>query len=366
MIEFNAAYRLRLYQLSATAHPSIFKNYKDSGQKAEDEAILGQKDASDSLFTSGGALLANTLKSEVLWATEEWGVSRWIARHEIMVGNNTSFPRKTSLPTFRPLSSGAAQSSDIGYDQVTLIPKQGAVLITTPMVLFEQSSVGLGDVISESIMEAYWNTIDDIYFNGTGTSDYFDQAGLAIGLTGTPLSTTSGSYITASNSAVTSWTQSDYLSAMYAVRNLNTSRAKWVMSRQHFIGGPLRLATALSGNKVDNLLTPQNTFMVPSMQRGNSPSSPRAFLYGEPVHLCQRMNTTVASEANKIKAYYGDFVTGSIIGHRTQIEIASSTEYAFNKRALTTRGFAEWAINICGDGRSSASQCGPIAALQSA
>ncbi len=213
-------------------------------------------------------------------------------------------------------------------------------------------------------MEAYWNTVDDCYFNGTGTLAYFGQAGLAIGLTGTPATTTSGSYITASASAVTSWTQADFISAMSAVKNVNTSRCKWVMSRQVYVAGPLRLATALTGKAAEGILTPQNTYMVPAQQRGEAPNGPKAYLYGEPVYFSQRMSVLTGADVNVVKAYYGDFETGSIIGHRTSIEIAQSMDYAFNKRALATRAFAEWAINICGDGRASSTTCGPIAALQ--
>lgn len=372
MAAFNAACRLRTYELYAISHPSVFSGYISKGFKAEDEAILINKAASDTIGTAGGFLLANTLKSEVLWATEEWGVSRFIARNETMIGNNTSFSRKTAIPSFKPLSAGAAQTGDISYDLVTLIPKVGAVLILTPMVLFEQSAVALGDTIAESIMEAYWNTVDRCYFNGDGTStvvsgvSYFDQVGLAKGLTGTAGSTTSGSYYTASTNTMLSWTGGDYIAAMGRINNANMGRACWVMSRQAYMAGPLRLATqATTGMAPDTVLNPGNTYMVASQQRGAAPAGPRAYLYGEPVFFSQVMSTAVAT-ANTILGYYGDFITGSIIGHRTSLEIASSTEYAFDKRALATRGFAEWAINICGDGRASSTQCGPITAIQTA
>jgi len=113
----------------------------------------------------------------------------------------------------------------------------------------------------------------------------------------------------------------------------------------------------------DFLINSGNTYMVPSQQRGEAPAGPRAYLLGEPVYFSQKMSTVTSSDAGVIKAYYGDFITGSIIGHRTQLEIASSTEYAFNKRALATRGFGEFGVNICGDGRATSTQCGPICAL---
>lgn len=372
MTAFNAAVRLRTYELFGTQYPSHFKGYLSGGFKNEDESVLMTKTASDTIGTAGGFLLANTLKSEVLWATEEWGVSRYIARNEIMVGNNTSFTRKTSIPSFLPLSSGAAQTGDIAYDLITLIPKVGAVLILTPLVLFEQSAVALGDTIAESIMEAYWNTVDECYFNGNGTStvssgiSYFDQIGLAKGLTGTAGSTTSGSYFTASTNTMASWTGADYINAMARPNNFNTGRACWVMSRQAYMAGPLRIATqATTGMMPDTVLSPANTYMIPVQQRGAAPAGPKATLYGVPVFFSQRMSTATTT-ANTILGYYGDFITGSIIGHRTQLEIAQSTEYAFDKRALATRGFAEFAVNICGDGRASATQCGPITAIQTA
>lgn len=373
MAAFNAAVRLRTYELYHVSHPNAFAGYISKGYKEDDESILLTKTASDTIGTAGGFLLANTLKSEVLWATEEWGVARYIARQEIMVGNNTSFSRKTAIPGFKPLSSGAAQTGDISYDLITLIPKVGAVLILTPMVLFEQSAVALGDTIAESIMEAYWNTVDECYFNGDGTStvtngiSYFDQIGLAKGLTGTAGSTTSGSYFTASTNTMASWVGSDYINAMGRIKNANWGRCCWVMSREAYMAGPLRLATqATTGMMPDTVLSPANTYMVPrNMERGPAAPGPKAYLYGVPVFFSQRMSTATTT-ANTILGYFGDFITGSIIGHRTQLEIAQSTEYAFDKRALATRGFAEFAVNICGDGRASATQCGPITAIQTA
>lgn len=367
MTQFNAAFRVYTFNQLSAQNPHLFAEYKAKGFYRDDLDII-EKDASDTLLTAGGALLANTLKSEILWATEEWGVSRYIARNEIMVGNNTSFPRRTANPTMAALSSGAAQSTDLAYDLVTLMPKVCAALILTPMVLFEQSATNLGDTISEALMEAYWNLVDDCFFNGDGTSTYIDQVGLKIGLTGggtqNTASTQQGSYWTASSNTVSSWTTADFLAPMSLVKNLNTSRAVWIMSRQVYIQGALRLATAATtGMNPGFILNRDNTFMVPSQQRGEAPNGPRAYLLGEPVYFSQRMSTKTSSDAGVIKAFYGDFTTGTLIGHRTALEIASSSEYAFNKRALATRGFGEFGINICGDGRASATECGPICAL---
>lgn len=364
MTAFNAAMRIRCYELFQKDYPSVFKEYTAKGFLEEDEAILINKTASDTIGTLGGFLLANTLKSETLWATEEWGVARYIARNEVMVGNNTSFSRKTAIPAFKPLSSGAAQTGDQTFDLITLIPKAGALLILTPMVLFEQSAVNLGDTIAETFMEAYWNSVDDCLFIGDGSATYFNQIGLSKGLTGTAGSTTSGSYFTASANTMASWTSADYVNAMGRINNANWGRCIWVMSRQSYIAGPLRLATqATTGMTLDVLLGKENTFLLPSQQRGPAPAGPQAMLLGRPVFFSQRMSTATTT-ANTILAYFGDFVTGTIVGHRTQLEIASSEHYAFDKRALATRGFAEFAVNICGDGRATSTQCGPITAVQ--
>jgi HK97 family phage major capsid protein len=372
MMEFNAAFRQRAYELYGSQYPSLFAGYKEKGFAADDASII-TKTASDTVLTTGGALLGNYLKSEILWATEEWGMSRFLARNEVMIGNNTSFTRRTANPTWRALSSGAAQSTDLTYDLVTLIPKPIAALILTPMVLFEQSAAAVGDGIASALMESYFNTVDDCYFLGDGTSTYYDQVGLATGLTGTPGSgissgSSSGSYQAA---AATTWatiTQGDFIRVMGAIRNANTGRCAWVMSRQAFINTALRIAstagtygTAGGVRPSDVLLTPQNTYLAPQMPQGAS-GQPHASLMGYPVFFCQRL--PVATATDTVFAYFGDFQTGSIIGHRTQLEIASSTEYAFDKRALATRGFAEFAVNICGDGRSTSSQCGPIAGFQ--
>lgn len=362
MAQFNASFRLRAYDLYAKEYPQVFANYKSQGWYAEDKAII-EKDASDTILTAGGALLANTLKTEVLWATEEWGISRFLTRNEIMVGNNTSFVRKTANPTWRALSSGAAQSTDISYDLVTLIPKVIAAIILTPLVLFEQSATALGDTISESLMESYWNTVDDCFFLGDGTATYFDQVGLAKGLTGVSGASNTGSYISGTGTSWATVVQSDFTKVMGSIKNANIGRACWVMSRQCYINTALRLATqATTGMVPDTLLSTANTYMIPRQQRGPGTGSPHATLLGEPVFFCQRL--PVATATDTVMGYYGDFITGSIVGHRTQLEVASSTEYAFNKRALATRGWSEFAINICGDGRASSTECGPIAAWQ--
>jgi HK97 family phage major capsid protein len=344
MEQFNAAFRLECSEL----YPGLRKY----AQKSADLDIVG-KDGSDTVLTLGGALLADSYKPEVIYRTEEWGVSRYLANNQEMVGNNTSFPAKTAGLSFQPLSSGAVQSTDMSWNLVTLVPKAGGSITLTPMSLFEQSAVNVGDEIANSILQAYWENLDDCYFLGDASAAKFN-------ITGIKNAIPSGAALTSTSTTIGAAVAGDYLNCIGRVENVNSGRLTWVMSRQMFVQGPLRIAMATSGTSVGDVLTRGNTYLNPQTQNSFG-GQPHAYLFGYPVYFCQRLPTVGTTGVTH--AYFGDFMGGSMIGHRRSLEIVNDNSYAFNKRAVATRGYAEFAVNIHGDMKATASTYGPIVSL---
>lgn len=335
MEAFNAAYRQTCLELC----PGV-KAYYPEAQREADRDICG-KDGSELVNTLGGALVADDFRKNLIYATEPYGIARFVANVVNMTGGNTIFPRKTGIITMTATAqTGTLSSADNTYDNVQLTAKQYGVIIKSQRQLFSVAAIDVGDDIATSILEAYYKRCDQNYFLGDGTSTYNGDAGLAVALP-------SSAYL-AAGSAWSAVTKDAFSNAPGFVENADMSRCVWVMSRQAYYQTVVRLGLALGGNTASNFI--DGSF-------GKTMGS----ILGTPCYFSQVLPT--ASPATTVPwAYFGDFTGASMLGIRTQLEITPSSEAGFAQNQIWTRGVAEIAVNIHGDGR--ASTYGPIVALK--
>jgi HK97 family phage major capsid protein len=179
--------------------------------------------------------------------------------------------------------------------------------------------------------------MDNAYFIGDGSSTYANQIGLISGLS------SSSSYITATG-AWSAITTGDFNKLMGSVEYVNPARLGFVCSRQFFAQVMQRLDKATSQFKplADGNLSGQN-----------------ATFLGYPVYFSQVLPTATASTSKCV--YFGDFTGGSMIGDRSQLNIATSTDFYFDSDAIAIRGIARFAVAIHGAGRGET--YGPICGL---
>jgi len=286
----------------------------------------------------GGALVPIEFMPNLVWLTEQYGVARKLANVVPMSRDVMTVPRKTGIAAMAPAAEDATISAaDNTFGNVTLTSKKYAVLTRVSRELLADSAINVADEVARSIAEAQAIAEDQAYFLGDGTATYANQIGLAQALP-------SGNV--GSGTAWNSMTTDNFTRVMATLQFVNESRLAFVCSRQFYYQVMLRLDKAQSQFK--------------TLAEG-LPGSNAMFL-GYPVFFSQVLPIT--SGATR-PCYFGDFMGGSMIGDRRQLEIATSDQFYFNQDALAVRGTARFVVNIHLDGRNTpaAGPLGPIGAL---
>lgn len=310
----------------------------DYGSKAADLDITrkAQVEFNNQL---GGALVPAEFMPNLVWLTEQYGVARKVANVVPMSRDVMNVPRKTAINAMVAVTeAGTITANDNSYSNVALTAKKYGNLFQVSRELLADSAINIADDIARSIAEAQAIAEDQAYFLGNGSGTYASQVGLIAGLPG--FGGTSGAYPT--GVAWSSMAVSDFTTAIGRVENVNPSRLAFVCSRQFFAQVMLKL------DKVANQFKDLTTGM---------PGVDATFL-GYPVYFSQVMPT--ANSANPA-CYFGDFMGGTMLGDRRQVEVATSDQYYFNSDSIAIRGTSRFCVNIHGDGRGTT--FGPIVAL---
>ena len=285
----------------------------------------------------GGALVPVEFIPNLVYLTEQYGVARKVANVVTMARDVTTVPRKTAIASMSPVAeTGTLSPTDNSYGNVTLTAKKYGVLYQVSRELLADSAVNIADDLARSIAEAQAIAEDQAYFLGNGTATYANQIGLTLALP-------SAAYRTAAALAWGSMTVASFTDAMGAVENINPARLAFVCSRQFFAQVMLR---------VDKTA---NQFKELSM---GGLGGDATFL-GYPVFFSQVMPTATGSSVRS--CYFGDFIGGTMLGDRRQLEIQTSDQFYFSTDALAVRGTSRFNTVIHGDGRGST--VGPIACM---
>jgi HK97 family phage major capsid protein len=305
-------------------------------QREADESIV-RKTGVTFTNTLGGALVPQEFYSTLIYLTEMYGVAMRTANVQRMSSDVGVFPRKTSIPTMNYTAEAATISEqDNGYDNVSLVAKKGTVLMRYSRELFQDSAISVADDYARSMAEAVQKGVDEAYFLGDGSGTYGNQTGLANGLP-------AGSSVTAAGTSFASVTATNLTTLMGLVENVVPGRCELRCSRQFAFQVLKRLDTAASQFK--------------DTQEG--PFGIDGYYLGIPYRITQVL-PTAGTTAQRV-AYFGDFIGGSMIGDRQQLEIATSTEAGFATDTILVRGTIRFNVNIHGDGRGST--VGPISSL---
>lgn len=321
----------------AWARLSILGKSSDYSAKKADLDIVGkaQVEFNNQL---GGALVPIEFMPNLVWLTEQYGVARKIANVVPMARDVMSVPRKTGLAAMTPIAEAVnISATDNTYGNVTLTAKKYGVLTQVSRELLADAAVNIADDIARGIAEAQAIAEDEAYFLGNGTPTYANQIGLAQALP-------SGNV--GSGLAWGSMTTGNFTTVMATLQYVNESRLAFVCSRQFYYQVMLRLEKALNQYKT----------LAEGLPGAN------AMFLGYPVYFSQVL--PIVSGATR-PCYFGDFMGGSMIGDRRQLEITTSDQFYFNSDSLAVRGTARFCVNIHLDGRNTPASgpLGPIGAL---
>lgn len=318
---------------------------RDYSQKANDDQILGTKDASTYVNSLGGATVPEEFVPSVIFLTEKFGVARKLANVVRMSRDTAMFPRISSpLSMTAAAEAGSMTATDVSWDNVSLTAKKYYCLVKSSTELLEDSAVNIADTIASQFARAQARSEDLAYFLGDGTSTYNHDTGLTSGMVST-------TYVAqgSSNTWATE-TEADILNMIGRVEYVDWNRCAFACSRQWFWQVPMRLAYAKSGN----------TAAMTLHGADGGPNGENATLYGFPVYFTQVLPTATATTGNM--AYFGDFAGGSMFGDRRDLKIDFSDQVYFANDQIAWRATSRFTVAVHTDGQ--AATYGPITALK--
>jgi len=337
--------------------------------KAGDTASKSFKDAAEICrkanvsydLSSGGFGIPEILRNQVIEirgayeALTELGVSI-----EPIPAQGTTVPRITGgVTVYSPGQGVAATESNIAGDQVRLQPFEMVALSTVTNQTLQSNNFDFGSKVAERMRYAMMKKLEEIYFNGDGTSTYFNQRGVL------------GKFTQLVTDAGGTWTTN----AEYAAGMVRASSAAWSGITYTDIQGVMAAIGALEGIGGVKLVSSWQFYqsvLVPLAQSKGGVTGlevvngiPRSWM-GNPLVISNALPQR--SAASTVCLYAGDFALGTKIGVAPDtMSLSTSTERYWDQRKVGYQMALNYAINVHDVGNANATaasrEYGPVAGL---
>jgi HK97 family phage major capsid protein len=246
----------------------------------------------------------------------------------------------------RPIGENAApETSDVTFDNISLVAKLWGIDNRIPNSLMEDSVIDLADAMAVEVAQAFAEAFDNAGWIGTGAlALYHGVVGASVGIDdGTHTRSVVGAGSTRNTFDtlnLADFTNTVARLPVYARRN-----AKWYISPAGYGSSMLRLMVAASGNNVADV----------------AGGAGLQFL-GFPVVLAQPLQSNLTGTASTVACMFGDLSQAATFGERRAISIKTSTERFIELDQTLTFATTRNAIviNDLGDN----SKAGPLVALK--
>ena len=311
--------------------------------KTADGIALVAKAGSTAVNSLGGALVNTQFYDVLMWLTEQYGVSRTLARVVSMTSDIWKGKRKTAIPSFGFLQQGNSfTAQDVTYDNYSVVAEKAGAYVLTNSELEDDAAISVADDLGSSFAEGAAKKMDECYFLGDGTSTYGNMVGLISALP-------AGAYMNAAGGTWDSITEANVTQLMQ-VQNVNMARCRFVCSRQFDFVVLNRLRAAKGGT----------TSEMFSGGRGLASRDAQSFYMGFPVYHAQAMPSVSAATSTVL--YFGETDAISTIGDRRTLTVKRSDATALQTDQIATLATVRFGVTVQGDGRGST--VGPVAALK--
>ncbi len=295
--------------------------------------------------------MRSAVSNEIIDLRETYGVFRKHARVIPIASDLFRMNRRASgLTGYWPGESGSITASSKSWDQITLTPKKRAILVLWSTELNEDSIVNLSDDLAQEAAYEFATIEDQCGFIGNGTSTYAGMRGVAWKFE-TENTSLAGFVQAVTNHNLTNELDAgDYTSCMAKLPEYarQAPDVAWYCSSATYAAGPAKLMYGQGG------VTIRETAM----------GTPYTFM-GYPVVITQTMNAdNTSGGASKVKLLFGSLRLAATMAVRRDLDIAVSTDYAFNTDQIALRATERFDINVHDVGDNT--NPGPIVALVSA
>ena len=292
----------------------------------------------------GGFATPDELSQTIIRNVETYGVAPGALQNFAMSSDTLSIPKRLSGVTGAWLGEGSEFSySDMTGTQVQLVAQKFGVATKVSNELWADG-IGIADLIASEHSLAVAKALDEAVFTGTGTSAFGGHHGIAVKIDTAPF-TASVATAASGNNSFETLDKEDFLAVMAKTPRYALPGARWYISPAGYHASMQRLDLNQGGNA-----SVAGGFGLTFM--------------GYPVVLTHVMNSTLGTDASKIKVLFGDMAMAGALGLRQGYALRVSQERLVEYDQTLVTGIVR--ANAVFHSLGSTTEAGPVVALKTA
>lgn len=300
---------------------------------------------------SGGYTVPVEFSNDLIDLREQYGVFRRNANVQPMMSDTFLQPRRVSgLTAYFTAEAGAISTSDLGWDQVSLVAKKLAALARYSSEVSEDSMIDFGDTLANEIAYAFAEKEDQCGFNGDGTSTYGSITGVREklkGLSGT-IANIAGLQVGSGN-AYSELTLADFEGVVARLpQYADGEGAAWFVHRSFYWNVMVKVMLAAGG-----------------VTAAEIEDARKQRYMGYRVEFSQVMPK--AEGNSQVCALLGDLSKAATMGVRRDVQVAYSEHSRFANDEIEIKGTERFDINVHSVGNADSTAAnqvpGPIVGL---
>jgi HK97 family phage major capsid protein len=296
--------------------------------------------------TTGSAFVPDILSNQVLRLVNEDSVFASNATNIAMPSDVVLVPKRTGGATaYWVAENTAITDSDPTHSQVTLTAKKVTAATKVSTELFEDSVVGIADMLATELAYTLTQAVETVAFNGN-SANAPSVAGILTsnGILKNSSADYAASLVTAAGDTFDEITKANFLRMMATIPSHSRQGAAWIVSPYAFAEAMQALDLAQGGSV------------------GLAQGLGMTFL-GSPVLLSHQMPGS-GDQTGNVMALYANLRNAAHFGVRRGLEIASSDQVAFLSDQVVVRATMRCAISWSELGSDTVA--GPVIALKGA
>ena len=296
--------------------------------------------------TTGSAFVPDILSNTVLRLINEDSVFASNATNIAMPSDVVLVPKRTGGATAYWVSENTAiTDSDPTHSQVTLTAKKVTAATKVATELFEDSVVGISEMLATELAYTLTQAVETVAFNGnSGNAPSVAGILTSNGILAGSSATYAASLVTAAGDTFDEITKANFLRMMATMPSHSRNGAAWIVSPYGFAEAMQALDLAQGGSV------------------GLAQGLGMTFL-GSPVLFSHQMPGS-GDQTGNVMALYANLRNAAHFGVRRGLEIASSDQVAFLSDQVVVRATMRCAISWSELGTDTVA--GPVIALKGA
>ncbi len=295
--------------------------------------------ATEGTDSAGGYLVPDPLLAAFIERRESVGIARQLAEFQVMTSDTLRVPKLISGPVITyPGEAGAGTPSDQVWGSVALAAAKRMALSQLSAELLDDSLIADVEKLVSRMGYEFALKEDTDAIKGDGTATYGGETGLLTALGAAGKFTAGTGDDTWGELAL-----QDFTDTMAILPDEYWGEPSWLCSASFYHSVMLRIQASAGGNTIATL---------------EAGGKARPLFLGYPVYFTGQMPKTTA--AATVCALFGTFADGLLLGDRSTLSLAFSSERFFELDVTAVRGITRIDFNVHegGDGSNAGAYVG--------